>query len=135
MQTERLTLDGFPPPPPGFCHVSVAPVGRTVHVSGQVGTDAEGVVVPGGLAGQTARALENVGRALAGAGATTDDLVALRVHVVGWEPAMLGELMAGGAAAMERSPWPPVPVTLIGVASLFTPEHLVEVEAVAVIAA
>ena len=30
------------------------------------------------------------------------------------------------------SPAPDVPITLIGVASLFTPEHLIEIEAVAV---
>jgi enamine deaminase RidA (YjgF/YER057c/UK114 family) len=133
MSITRLTLDGFPPPPPSFCHVSVAPAGRTVYVSGQVGTDEEGRVVAGGLAAQLTRALENVARALDGAGAPIDALASLRVYVVGWDPSMIGDLLAGGEAARANHPWPPVPVTLIGVASLFTPEHLVEVEAVAVL--
>lgn len=64
-----------------------------------------------------------------------ESLASLRVYVVGWEPSMLGELLAGGEAARARYPWPPVPVTLVGVASLFTPEHLVEVEALAVVEA
>jgi reactive intermediate/imine deaminase len=49
--------------------------GDFVFVSGQVPVDASGTVVPGGVAEQTAQALENVKAALALAGCTLADVV------------------------------------------------------------
>ena len=125
---------GYPAPTPGFSHATAARGDRIVHVSGQPGTDETGAVVAGGLAAQTERALLNVGLALEAAGATFDDLARLTVYVVGWEPAMAEELVRGGSAARAQRPHPDVAVTLVGVASLFTPEMLIEIEAVAVVA-
>lgn len=90
-----------PPPAPGFAHATSATGSRIIHISGQVGTDATGQVVEGGLAAQT---------------------------VVDWEPSKFEALGAAG----EHYGFPETAVTLVGVAALFTPEHLIEIEGVAV---
>jgi len=77
------------------------------------------------------RALLNVALALEAAGASLDDLVKMTAYVVDWDPSMYEELVRGGAAARAKRPYPEAALTLIGVASLFTPEMLVEIDAVA----
>ena len=56
----------------------------------------------------------------------------LTSYVVGWDPSMFDELARGIAAAGAQRPHPNPALTLIGVASLFTPEMLIEIEAAAV---
>jgi hypothetical protein len=90
MPITQHTIAGFPPPPEGFAHVTSASGSRIVHISGQVGADETGAIVPGGLAAQS------------------------------------------GAAARAHRAFPEVAVTLLGVSSLFTPDMLIEAEAVAV---
>lgn len=120
------------PPAPGFAHATVATGSRIVHISGQVGVDESGRVAEG-LAAQAAQALINVGRVLEAAGGKPADLVSVRFYVVDWEPSKFEQLGAGGLAARERYEFPETTVTLVGVAALFTPEHLIEVEGVAVL--
>jgi enamine deaminase RidA (YjgF/YER057c/UK114 family) len=120
------------PESPYYRQVSIGRGDRIVHVAGQVGTDEHGRVVEGGLAAQAERAMLNVGLALDAAGLAEADLAKLTIYVVGWDPSKLGELGPGLLAAGEARPRPPVPITLIGVASLFEPEMLVEIEAVAI---
>jgi len=67
-------------------------------------------------------------------GASFDDVAKLTVHVVDWTPDKMPALMDGIARAgakLGRTPVPPA--TLLGVAALDIPEHLVEIEAVAVV--
>jgi len=131
MTIEYLNTPGVPEPQ-GFTHISIAGGDRIIHIAGQVGQDEHGDIVPGGLAAQTERALLNLGRALDAAGASESDLVKVTVYVVGWEPSMFDDLAAGLGAAQAARPGPEVPVTLIGVHSLFQPDMLVEIEGVAV---
>ena len=91
------------PDPQTHHHVSIARGDRMIHMAGQVGTDESGQAADG-LAAQAERAARNVAAGLATAGATPDD-----------------------------ESWPRVPITLIGVASLFEPELLIEIEATAVV--
>ena len=103
--------------------------GRTVYVAGQVAWDAEP-----DLAKQVEQAYLNVHTALQGVGASFADLVRVRVYVVGWTPDKMPQLLEGIAGAAEKAGTTPVaPATLIGVAALDVPEHLVEVEATAVL--
>lgn len=125
-------IAGFPAPAQG-AHATAARGNCIVHISGQVGTDESGAIVPGGLAAQTERALLNVALALEAAGATIDDVAKLTSYVVDWEPSMFDELARGISAASAQRPYPPVALTLIGVKSLFTPEMLLEIDAVAVV--
>jgi enamine deaminase RidA (YjgF/YER057c/UK114 family) len=121
------------PAPQGFSHASIASPGRVVHLSGQIGTDANGNH-PDGLATQTDQAMRNIIDALIGVGGSTEDLAKLTIYVVGWTAAMQGELFTGLGAAAQVNPIAQVPITLVGVQSLFLDESLIEIEAVAVLA-
>jgi enamine deaminase RidA (YjgF/YER057c/UK114 family) len=131
MTIEYLNTPGVPEPQ-GFTHISIAGGDRIIHIAGQVGQDENGDIVEGGLAAQAERALLNLGRALEAAGASESDLVKITIYVVGWEPSMFEQLVGGLGAAQAQRPGPQVPVTLVGVQSLFQPDMLVEIEGVAI---
>ena len=126
--------------PPGlpeidvYRQVSIASGSKLVFLAGQVAWDAEGVTVGSDLAAQVEQCYLNVGTALAGAGASFGDVAKLTVYVVDWTADKMPQLLDGIARAAARLGVTPVPpATLIGVAALDVPEHLVEVEATAVI--
>ncbi|PWK88270.1 enamine deaminase RidA (YjgF/YER057c/UK114 family) [Lentzea atacamensis] len=111
-----------------YHQVAVATGTRTIYVAGQVAWDAEP-----DLATQTEQAYVNVHTALKAAGASFKDLVKVTIHVVDWTPRM-PELLKGIENAMARvGETAKPPATLIGVAALDVPEHLVEIESVAVV--
>ncbi|WP_374984223.1 RidA family protein [Streptomyces fradiae] len=118
-----------------YRQVSVATGSKLVFVAGQVAWDGDGATVgEGDLAAQVEQCYLNVGTALAGVGASFSDVAKLTVHVVDWSPEKMPLLMEGiGRAAARLGAVPVPPATLIGCASLDVPEHLVEVEATAVI--
>ncbi|PYF98948.1 Enamine deaminase RidA, house cleaning of reactive enamine intermediates, YjgF/YER057c/UK114 family [Georgenia satyanarayanai] len=133
MTVHRLSPAGLAPDTP-YHHVAVATGTRHVHVAGQVGQDAEGVLAEG-LAGQVAQALRNVAVGLRAGGATFDDVVRLTVYVTDWEVERIADFMAGVQAVAEEVGLSlPMPAaSLIGVSALYTPEILVEIEATAVV--
>ncbi|MGW5468614.1 RidA family protein [Streptomyces chartreusis] len=118
-----------------YRQVAIAGGSKLVFVAGQVARDADGVTVgTDDLAAQVEQCYLNVGTALAAAGATFEDVAKLNVHVVDWTPDKMPLLMEGitrAAAKLGVAPVPPA--TLLGVAALDVPEHLVEVEATAVL--
>ncbi|MER6671862.1 RidA family protein [Streptomyces sp. NPDC000983] len=118
-----------------YRQVAIASGTRTVFVAGQVAWDADGVTVgEGDLTAQVERAYLNVGTALAAAGASFADVARLTVYAVDWAPQKMPLLLEGIArarAALGVTHAPPA--TLIGVAALDVPEHLVEIEATAVL--
>jgi enamine deaminase RidA (YjgF/YER057c/UK114 family) len=118
-----------------YRQVSVATGAKLVFVAGQVSWDADGVTVGvGDLAAQVERCYLNVATALAGVGASFDDVAKLTVYVVDWTPDKMPLFLDGVRRAADKLGRTPVPPgTLIGVAALDVPEHLVEVEATAVI--
>lgn len=106
--------------------------GRTIYVSGQVSQDVDGNVVgKGDLLAQAGQVYKNLGIALAGAGATFDDVVKLNVYVVGFKPEHRALLQSVREKHVNRNN--PPASTLVGVQSLARPDFLVEVEAVAVV--
>ena len=127
--------------PPGlpdtgiYKHVSVATGSKLIHVAGQVSWDAEmNPVGAGDLAAQVERCYLNVGTALAAVGASFADVVKLTMHVVDWKPELMPEVLDGiGRAAKQLGITPQAPASLFGTVALDVPEHLVEVEAVAVL--
>lgn len=118
-----------------YRQVSIATGSRLVFIAGQVSWNADGVTVgEGDLAAQTERCYLNIGTALAGAGASFDDVAKLNIHVVDWTPDKMPALMEGiSRAAAKLGVTAAPPATLLGVAALDIPEHLVEIEATAVI--
>ncbi|MGW6456585.1 RidA family protein [Streptomyces sp. NPDC055078] len=118
-----------------YRQVSIATGSRQVFIAGQVAVDADGAVVgTGDLAAQVEQSYLNIGTALAGAGASFDDVAKLTVYVVDWTPDKMPLLLEGiSRAAAKLGVTPLAPGTLLGVAALAAPDHLVEVEAVAVL--
>ncbi|MFD4721929.1 RidA family protein [Streptomyces sp. NPDC058423] len=118
-----------------YRQVSVATGSRLVFVAGQVAWDAEGATVgEGDLAAQVEQCYLNVATALAGVGASFDDVAKLNVHVVDWTPDKMPLLVEGlTRAATKLGTTAAPPATLLGVAALDVPEHLVEIEATAVL--
>ncbi|MEV0052556.1 RidA family protein [Saccharopolyspora shandongensis] len=118
-----------------YRQVSIATGSKLVFIAGQVAWDADGVTVgEGDLTAQVEQCYLNVGTALAEVGASFDDVAKLTVYVADWAPDKLPLFMEGVARAAAKLGVTPVPpATLLGVAALHVPEHLVEVEATAII--
>jgi len=117
---------------PEIVNASVATGSRVIHISGQTAVDAEGKVVGTTYREQGQKTLENLLIALKGAGATLDDVAKITTYVVNYSWEALEELLAA-TKEVFGDPYPVTANTLIGVASLWLPDLLVEVEAVAVV--
>ncbi len=110
--------------------MSIATGSKLISVAGQVAWDAEGNTVGvGDLAAQVEQCYLNVDTALTSVGATFADVTRLTVYIVDWTPDKIPLFLEG--ARLGATPVPPG--TLLGVAALDVPEHLVEIEATAVI--
>ena len=116
--------------PAGYSHVVVATGTKRVYVAGQTGVASDGTVAGPDLASQTAQAFRNVGTALEAGGATWDDVVKMTILVVGFEPSMSDALFAGVGEVFGDA-MPLAATTLHGVQSLFEPQFLVEIDAIA----
>ena len=134
MAVTLVNPDGLPKPEV-YRQMSIATGSKLVFLAGQVARDAEGNRVgEGDLAAQVEQCYLNIGTALAAAGASFDDVAKLTVYLVDWTPDKMPLLLEGIArAAAKLGVTPAAPATLLGVAALDVPEHLVEVEATAVI--
>jgi enamine deaminase RidA (YjgF/YER057c/UK114 family) len=115
--------------------VAIATGSKLVFMAGQVAWDADGALVgEGDLAAQLEQCYLNVAAAVGDAGGTFANVVKLTIYIVGWTPDKWPLLKEGrDRAAAKLGVTLLAPGTLIGVAALFTPDILVEVEAVAVI--
>ena len=117
-------------PPTGFSHATVA--GGTVWLGGQIGCDETGKVVePGDIVAQFSRAIRNVSIALRAAGSLPADTVKLTYYVTNLK-AYKDNLPAIGSAYREVFGRHYPATTVIEVRSLFDPEALIEIDAVAV---
>jgi enamine deaminase RidA (YjgF/YER057c/UK114 family) len=116
--------------------VSVATGSRLLFMAGQVAWDADGALVgEGDLAAQVEQCFLNVGAALAGAGGSFANVAKLTTYVTDWRMDKMYLIGEGRARALARLGVTTLlaPGTLIGVAALYSPDLLVEVEAIAVI--
>ncbi|GGS40057.1 RidA family protein [Streptomyces violaceus] len=113
-----------------YSHV-VMGTGRFVAVAGQLALDERGGLVgEGDPAAQAHQVFENLGRCLAAAGATFDDVVKLTYFVTD-----MAHMPAIRAARAEHIPDDRLPAaSAVRVAGLVRPEFLMEVEAFAVVA-
>jgi enamine deaminase RidA (YjgF/YER057c/UK114 family) len=124
----------FPSARLGFTQVVTAAPGRLVFVSGQTACDQKGRPVGGGdVAAQAGAALENLGAALAAAGAGPGDVTMLRLYIVGYTAAIAPAV--GARVAQFFSGVEPPASTWVGVQALFHPDFLIEIEAMAVVPA
>ncbi|MFD0412349.1 RidA family protein [Streptomyces sp. NPDC127108] len=118
-----------------YRQVSIATGSKLVFIAGQVSWDVGGVTVGADdLAAQVEQCYLNVATALAEVGASFADVAKLTVYVVDWSPEKMPQLLEGiSRAAAKLGSTPVPPATLLGVAALDVPDHLVELEATAVI--
>ncbi|WP_328923822.1 RidA family protein [Streptomyces sp. NBC_00190] len=118
-----------------YRQVSVSTGSKLVFIAGQVAWDADGVTVgEGDLAAQVEQCYVNIATALAAVGGSFGDVAKLTVYVVDWTPDKMPLLLEGITRAGAKLGVTPVPpASLLGVAALDVPEHLVEIEATAVI--
>ena len=105
---------------------------KQVFVSGQVGVNAQKRLAgEGEFEAQTERAFENLGIALARAGAAWEHVVKLTIYVVGYEAA---RAMVIGQAIRSRFATGKLPAcSLIGVQALAESGFEIEVEAIALV--
>ncbi len=130
--TSIITINPYELAPlPGPAHVIVAEGGRTIYVSGQTGVDTEGKVVGADHRSQSVQALKNLEIALAAAGASISDVVRMGIYIADYSDAALGALVE--AAIEVTGTIPSATSTLVGVASLWQSDLLVEIDAVAVV--
>ena len=121
-----LNPAAIPAPLARYSHgVEVAPAGKLVFCSGQLGIGVDGNV-PETLAGQAEHCFENIRAILGEAGLHLSDIVRLNAYVTRRED------MAGYMEVRDRYVADPPPASTLMIVSGFTrPEFLVEVEAVA----
>jgi enamine deaminase RidA (YjgF/YER057c/UK114 family) len=120
--------------PPGYTYVvETSGPGRTVYIAGQLGLDLDNKLVggPGDFRAQCAKAFENLGFALAAAGATFKDVVKINNY--------LTDMTHIGIFRQVRDQFlntksPPASTT-VAISQLARPGALFEVEAIAMLPA
>lgn len=119
------------PPTAGYSHVVSVPADcRMVWTSGQVGLDADGVVVGEDWESQTRQVFRNLGTALDSAGATWSDVVKLTYYVVDTSGLAVVRAIRDEFVDVTKPPTS----SAVRVAGLFRPDLLIEIEAVAAVA-
>jgi enamine deaminase RidA (YjgF/YER057c/UK114 family) len=118
--------------PGAYTPVVSARGGKTIWISGQVPQDAAGQLVGrGDLPAQIEQVYRNLQLALAGAGASFNEVVKINVYVVNYKPEYRDLLNQVRSRYVSKDN--PPASTLIGVQSLAREGILVEIEAVAVV--
>jgi reactive intermediate/imine deaminase len=117
------------PPPFGYSQVVDAPATRVIYIAGQVPLDREGRLVgEGDLEAQARQVFENLTAALEAAGASWADVVKLGYFVRDVGHIASVRSIRDGFVDTEHPP----ASTLVEVSSLFRPDVLIEIDAVAV---
>ena len=124
--------------PPGlkalgmYSNVTSVSGGTIAFVSGQVSVNSEGKVVGAGdIQAQAVQVFENLKLALAGAGATFEDVIKFTIFIVGLTAEKRKAVMEVRARYISHKN--PPAATMIGVDQLVEPELLLEIEAVAAV--
>ncbi len=110
--------------------VEVAAPGRTVYISGQLGTAADGKLAGRDFRAQAEQVFENLATALASAGAGFFDIVKIGSYLA--DIAYLPVLRE--VRALHLNPMAPPASTTIAVSGFALPGALLEIEAIAVVA-
>jgi reactive intermediate/imine deaminase len=124
MSHRELDVEGLPEPISHYADAVLA--GDTLYISGIVPVDADGAVVGGDVAAQARQVFDLMGRVLAAAGATPDDVAKVTVYLLDIDdrPRInpVREAFFGDARPAS---------TLVEVSRLAVPGALLEIEAIA----
>jgi enamine deaminase RidA (YjgF/YER057c/UK114 family) len=124
--------DLFPSADYGFAQVVSAEGKKVIFCAGQTSWDKDNNLIgENDLGKQMEKTLENIGIALAEAGATLADVCRLTIYIVDYNPGMLETIAAELNKAFDKDALPAN--TLLGIQALAVPDFLVEMEATAVI--
>ena len=131
MGVERINPGGLAPAS-GFSHAVTASGGRLIFLAGQTAQGADGRIEGGSVMHQFERALGNLLLALRAAGGAPGDLVSLTLYLVDLEDYRAHAREAGEVwRRLAGRDYPAM--AAIGVAQLWDPEALVEMQGVAVV--
>jgi enamine deaminase RidA (YjgF/YER057c/UK114 family) len=133
-QSESLEFvqpEGFAAPR-GYANGVVAR-GRTLHVGGQIGWDAQQEFHSEDFAEQFAQALDNVLAVVTAAGGRAQDIASMTIFVTDLDAYRAGAKSLGGIWRERLGKHYPA-MALVGVAGLVEPRALVEIQAVAALA-
>jgi enamine deaminase RidA (YjgF/YER057c/UK114 family) len=131
MITDRINPSGLQEIP-GLTHVTVGTGSRLVCISGQTGVDIEGKVAGSTHLDQARQAFANLRTAMGAAGIGPNDVARLNIYVVDYSEDALAAIFT--AAFEELGEDVPSPAsTLIGVAALWQPDLLIEIDALAIV--
>ena len=121
--------------PPGlpvsksYSQIVVTQGGRTAYISGQVSANVKGEVInKGDFRAQTKQVFENLKTALAGIGATFDDILKTTTYVVNTDAEKIG-IVREIRSQYYTGPNPPAS-TYVGVQGLYDKDVLIEIEAI-----
>jgi len=120
------------PKPRGYANGIIAPSGRVLHVSGQIGWDKDGRIVSPDFAVQFLQALDNVIDVVREAGGGTEHLVKLLAFVTDLDQYRAAMPAIGEGWRARLGKYYPA-MSLVKVAGLLEPGALVEIEGVAVL--
>jgi reactive intermediate/imine deaminase len=115
--------------PTGYTHVVQVHSGRTIYIAGQVALDKSGNIVgKGDFVAQTTQVFENLKLALAGAGATFDNLVKVTTFVTD-----LSQMQALREIRAKYYGKNAPASTLVQITKLAHEAFMIEIEAIAVV--
>jgi len=136
MKKQFSNPSGLPKWEDSFSQVVVVRTGavKTIYLSGQVAVDADNQLVGAGdLETQSERAFENLGVALAAAGASPVDVVKLNIYLVSYKPAQASTVRQAMRKVFQHDELPAS--TWLVVESLALEGLLIEVDAIAIVEA
>ncbi|HEI8721433.1 TPA: RidA family protein [Serratia marcescens] len=116
---------------PGISNAIAVDSGKLLFLSGHVPMNADGSLPGKTLEVQLSKAFENMQATLADAGGSFDDVARITIFVRDYSPASLDTIRTVRDRFINHDR--PPASALIGVASLFHPDVLVEVDAIAVL--
>lgn len=102
--------------------------GPFVFVSGQAGYDDNGRIVEGGFAAQGEQAFQNLNRALTAAGTSLDKVVKVTIFVTD-----MGEFNTIVDLRRKHFSAPYPADSIVEIKALYTPEAMIEIEAIALV--
>jgi enamine deaminase RidA (YjgF/YER057c/UK114 family) len=131
MAVERINPDELGRPS-GFSHAVSVTERRLVFLAGQIGVDRDGKVVAEGVVAQFEQAMANLLTALAAAGGRPEDLVSVTLYITDVEDYQAhGKEIGAVWRKLAGTEYPAM--AGVGVARLWLPEALVEIQGVAAV--
>ncbi|HWA92783.1 MAG TPA: RidA family protein [Rhizomicrobium sp.] len=126
----RITREHMKPliEPYGLCEA--VRHGGLLHIGGQTGMDAQHRIVEGGIKAQALQAFRNIKDVIAHAGGDPANLVSLTWYIADNPRSFMEDALDVTAARSAMLPGVVASSTAVRVASLLTPEILVEIQAV-----